>query len=42
MNHTELVIKEADEWLESHRVSETWRTMNRLRDELVRVAPRPE
>lgn len=38
----EAAIREADEWLNSHRVSETWRTMNRLRDTLVRRAAEPE
>lgn len=34
--HVESVIKEADAWLSTHRVTDTWRTMNRLRDALVR------
>lgn len=37
----EKVIAEGDAWLNSHRVSETWRTMNRLRDQLVREASGP-
>lgn len=37
--HIRAVVEEADHWLNSHRVSETWRTMNRLRDTLVRIAP---
>ena len=37
--HIDSVVREADEWLNSHRVSETWRTMNRLRDTLVRTPP---
>lgn len=36
--HIESVIREADAWLECHKVTETWRTMNRLRDTLVRLA----
>jgi len=32
------IIAEADRWLESHKHNETWGTMSRLRDELVRVA----
>lgn len=27
----------ADEWLADHRVSESWRLINRLRDQLVRT-----
>lgn len=38
--HIASVVEEADRWLESHRVSENWRTMNRLRDTLVRTASR--
>lgn len=30
-------LDEADRWLESHKVTDTWRTMNRLRDTFVRV-----
>lgn len=33
-------LDEADEWLNSHRVNETWRTMNRLRDTFVRELSR--
>lgn len=36
--HRESVIREADDWLNGHRVSETWRTMNRVRDELARAS----
>lgn len=36
--HIASVVREADEWLNSHKVTETWRTMNRLRDTLVRTA----
>ena len=36
--HVAAVVAEADRWLESHRKSETWSTMNRLRDTLVRVS----
>lgn len=40
MSNSEIVnaVAEADRWLESHRVSEAWRTMSRLRDTLVRYA----
>jgi len=31
-------VAEADAWLNTHRVNDTWRTMNRLRDTLVRQA----
>ncbi len=34
----EAAVREADEWLNTHRVNDTWRVMNRLRDTLVRVA----
>ena len=30
-------VREADEWLAEHRVSESWRVINRLRDTLVRT-----
>jgi len=33
---TESLIRIADDWLESHRVSESWRIINGLRDALVR------
>lgn len=32
-----LVVAEADQWLEGNRISETWRTVNRLRDALTRT-----
>lgn len=35
---TERVVTEADAWLNGHRVSDAWRTMNRVRDELVRIS----
>lgn len=31
-------VVEADEWLTEHRVSESWRVINRLRDTLVRTS----
>lgn len=33
-------VKIADEWLHEHRVSESWRIINMLRDELVRATDR--
>lgn len=37
----ELAIEMADEWLSSHRVNETWRVVNMLRDELVQSSLLP-
>jgi len=37
-SYVEDVVKEADEWLNSHKKTDTWRTVNRLRDALVREA----
>lgn len=34
-------INAADEWLAEHRVTESWRMINRLRDQLVRSSPKP-
>lgn len=34
--HRMAAINAADEWLAEHRVNESWRMINRLRDELVR------
>lgn len=36
------VVKEADEWLDSHRHNDTWMVMSRLRDTLVRVQTRDQ
>lgn len=36
--NTEQVVAEADAWLDSNRKSAAWRTLNRVRDELVRAA----
>lgn len=35
---SELSVKIADEWLDSHRKSDTWRIVDMLRDEVVRLA----
>lgn len=36
-NEIENAVKEADDWLETHRRSEAWSVITRLRDTLVRV-----
>ena len=35
---SELAVELADEWLDSHRKSDTWRIVDMLRDEVVRLA----
>lgn len=35
---SELAVELADEWLNSHRKSDTWRIVDMLRDEVVRLA----
>ena len=35
---SELAVEIADEWLDSHRKSDTWRIVDMLRDEVVRLA----
>lgn len=37
MTSTLKIVEIADEWLGSHKVTEAWRIVNMLRDELVRV-----
>ena len=34
--NSESVVKLADEWMNTHRVSEAWRIINMLRDHIVR------